>query len=54
MLFLLTPVGNLIAFEASDKEFEQLASYNTTAHPIIAGNQVFVKGKESLTLWTFE
>jgi hypothetical protein len=27
---------------------------DTTAHPVIAGNQVFVKGKESLTLWKFE
>lgn len=59
VLLLLTPIGNLIAFEPSDKEFKQLASYNVgegdiTAHPVIAGNQVFVKGKESLTLWKFE
>ena len=26
-LFLLTPAGNLVAFEPSDKEFKQLASY---------------------------
>jgi outer membrane protein assembly factor BamB len=52
VLFLLTPVGNLVAFEPSDKEFKQLASYkvaesDTTAHPVIAGNQMFVKDKES-------
>lgn len=59
VLFVLTPVGNLVAFEPSDKEFKQLASYkvadgNTGAHPVIAGNQVLVKDKDSLTLWTIE
>ena len=59
VLFLLTPVGNLIAFEPSETEFKQLASYNvgdgdTTAYPVIAGSQVYVKGKLSLTCWKFE
>jgi outer membrane protein assembly factor BamB len=59
VLFILTPVGNLIAFEPSDKEFKQLATYNvaegdTTAYPVIAGNQVFIKGNQSVTLWSFE
>jgi outer membrane protein assembly factor BamB len=58
-LFLLTPAGNLVAFEPSGKEFKQLASYrvadgDTTAYPILAGNQVFVKDKDSVILWTIE
>ncbi|MGO8927425.1 MAG: PQQ-binding-like beta-propeller repeat protein [Limisphaerales bacterium] len=59
VLFLLTPAGNLVAFEPSGKEFKQLASYkvadgDTTAYPVLAGNQVFVKDKESLSLWVIE
>jgi outer membrane protein assembly factor BamB len=58
-LVLLTPVGNLIAFEPSDKEFKQLASYkvaegDTTANPVLAGNQIFVKDRDSVTLWTVD
>lgn len=57
VLFLLTPAGNLVAFEPSGKEFKQLASYkvadgDTTAYPVLAGNQIFVKDKDSVTLWT--
>ena len=53
------PVGNLIAFEPSDKEFKQLASYkvaegDTTAYPVLAGNQIFVKDRDSVTLWTVD
>jgi outer membrane protein assembly factor BamB len=59
VLFVLTPAGNLVAFEPSDKEFKQLASYkvaegSTTACPVLSGNQVFVKDKDSVTLWTIE
>jgi outer membrane protein assembly factor BamB len=57
VLFLLTPAGNLLAFEPSGKGFKQLASYkvadgDTTAYPVLAGNQIFVKDKDSVTLWT--
>jgi len=49
----------LIVFEPSDKEFKQLASYKvaesqTHAYPVIAGNRVFVKDQDSVTLWTIE
>jgi outer membrane protein assembly factor BamB len=58
-LVLLTPAGNLIAFEPSDKEFKQLATYkvaegDTGAYPVLAGNQIFVKDKDSVTLWTLD
>jgi outer membrane protein assembly factor BamB len=58
-LVLLTPAGNLIAFEPSDKEFKQLATYkvadgDTTAYPVLAGNQIFAKDKDSVTLWTID
>ncbi|MBK9140149.1 MAG: PQQ-like beta-propeller repeat protein [Verrucomicrobia bacterium] len=59
VLFILTPTGILVAFEPNDKEFKQAASYKvaegeTTAHPIVAGSNVFVKDKDSVTLWTIE
>ena len=56
----LTPSAQLVVFEPSDKEFRQLASYkvsdseSTYAYPVAAGNRVFIKDKESLTLWTVD
>ena len=59
VLFALTPAAQLIVFEPSDKEFKQVASYKvaeggTFAYPVVAGNRVFVKDRDSLTLWTIE
>lgn len=59
VLIALTPKGQLIVFQPSDKKFEQLASYKVAsgdsyAYPIVAGNRIFVKDKDSLTLWTIE
>jgi len=41
------------------KEFKQLASYKvsdnqTHAYPIASGNRIFIKDKESVTLWVVE
>lgn len=59
VLLLLTPAGQLVAFEPSDKGFNSVASYKvadteTYAYPVADGNRVFVKDKESVTLWTVE
>jgi hypothetical protein len=59
VLFALTPTAQLIVFEPSDKEFKQIASYkvaagDTYAYPIVAGNRLFIKDKNALTLWTIE
>ena len=59
VLFALTPSAQLIVFEASDKEFKQLASYKvaagqTHAYPVASGNRIFIKDKDSLTLWIVE
>jgi outer membrane protein assembly factor BamB len=59
VLLSLTPQGQLVVFEPSDKGFKQLASYkvaegNAYAYPIVSGNRIFVQGKDSLTLWTIE
>jgi outer membrane protein assembly factor BamB len=59
VLLALTSKSELIAFRPSDKEYAEVAKYKvadspTWANPIIAGNRVFVKDKDSLTLWTFD
>jgi outer membrane protein assembly factor BamB len=59
VLLALSSDSQLIAFKPSDKAYEELAKYKvadspTWAVPIIAGNRVFVKDRDSLILWTME
>jgi outer membrane protein assembly factor BamB len=59
VLMSLTPQGQLVVFQPSDKEFKQLASYtvaegNTFAYPIVSGNRIFILDKDSVTLWTID
>jgi outer membrane protein assembly factor BamB len=59
VLFSLTPAGQLSVFEPSDKEYKQVASYkvaegDTYAYPVVSGNRVFIKDRDSVTLWTIE
>ena len=45
-------------FESSDKEFKQVVNHKvgsqTYAYPVASGNRIFIKDKDSLTLWTVE
>jgi outer membrane protein assembly factor BamB len=59
VLVALTPGSQLIVFEPSDKGFKQLAKYKvsdtpTYAYPVLAGNRIFIKDRDTLTLWTIE
>jgi outer membrane protein assembly factor BamB len=59
VLLALTSDSQLVAFKPSDKEYTELAKIKvadspTWACPIISGNRVFVKDKDSLTLWTMD
>jgi outer membrane protein assembly factor BamB len=59
VLLAITPSALLIVFEPSDKEFKQVASYKvaagqTHAYPVASGNRIFIKDKDSVTLWTVE
>jgi outer membrane protein assembly factor BamB len=59
LLFALPEKTGLIVFKPGDKQFDEVARYKVAdtpiyAHPIIAGNRIFVKDKDSLTLWTIE
>jgi outer membrane protein assembly factor BamB len=58
-LMSLTPRAELVVFEPTDKEYKKVASYKvsdkeTYTYPIVAGNRVFVKDQDSLTLWAIE
>jgi outer membrane protein assembly factor BamB len=58
VLLALTPQGDLVAFEPSDKEYKKLASYkvgsDTYAYPIAAGKGLYAKDKEAVTYWAVE
>lgn len=58
VLFALNPGGELIVFEPTDKQFKEIAKYKvgreTYAYPIVAGNRIFVKDKDSVTLFVVE
>jgi hypothetical protein len=58
-LLALTSDMDLIAFRPSGKEYEELAKIKvadtpTWCYPIIAGNRVFVKDQNSVTLWLLQ
>lgn len=59
VLAALSPAGQLVFFEPQAKELKQLASYkvadgNTYAYPILAGDGLYIKDREFVTLWKFE
>jgi outer membrane protein assembly factor BamB len=59
VLFLFSNNSDLVVFKPDDKEFKQVAKYKvadsaTWSYPIIAGNRIFVKDRDSITLWTIE
>ena len=58
-IITLTPNSELIFFQPQGKEFKQVASYKlgepgTYAYPVVAGSRVYVKDKDSVTLWVLE
>ena len=59
VLFALPPSGDLIVFKPSAEKYQELARYktasgNTYSHPVIAGKRIYVKDKDTVTLWTLE
>jgi outer membrane protein assembly factor BamB len=58
VLFSLTPVGQLVVFEPSDKAFKEIASYkvgsDTYAYPIVTGKGIYVKDKDSVAFWAID
>ena len=59
VILAMPSTSELIAFKPSDKEYAELARIKvadtpTYAHPVIAGNRIFVKDQETVALWTME
>jgi outer membrane protein assembly factor BamB len=59
VILALTLNGELAAFKPSSTEYTELtrikvADSETWAHPVVAGNRVFVKDSESVGLWSLE
>ncbi|MGD9495231.1 MAG: PQQ-binding-like beta-propeller repeat protein [Armatimonadota bacterium] len=58
-LLVLPSSGDLIVFAPSAEAYTELARIKASdtpvyAHPVIAGNRVFVKGQDTLTLWVMQ
>jgi len=58
-LIALTNDSELIVFKPDGKAYSEIQRYKvaetvTNAHPVIAGNRIFVKDQETLALWTVE
>jgi outer membrane protein assembly factor BamB len=59
VLLALPEKSGLIAFKPSDKKYEELAQIKVSdgpiyAHPVVAGKRIFVKDRDTLTLWLVE
>ena len=59
VILSLSSDSELIVFKPSGKEYEELAQIKVAdtpvyAHPVIAGNKIYVKDEETLTMWTIE
>ena len=59
VLLALTSKADLIALAPSDKQYTEVANLKlsdkaTYAYPVLAGNRVFVKDQDSVTLWAIE
>lgn len=59
VILALPSNSELIVIQPSDKEFVELARIKVSdtpiyAHPVIAGNRIFIKDEETLTMWTID
>ena len=59
VILALPSTSELIAFKPSDKDYDELAKIKvadtpTYAHPVIAGNRIFVKDQDTVALWTIK
>ena len=59
VLLALTSKSQLNVFQPSDKEFVEVATLKvadkqTYAYPVLAGDRIFIKDQDALTLWTVD
>lgn len=58
-LVALPSTSELVVFKRNGKQYEELATIkvsdtSTYAHPVIAGNRIFVKDQDAVTMWSVE
>ena len=59
VLLAITQKGEMTVIQPDDKEFKAIATYKisdgeTFAHPVLAGNRIYIKDKDSLKLMSVE
>jgi outer membrane protein assembly factor BamB len=59
VLISLPATGQLIIFKPDSKKYDEIKRYKVAdtevyAHPVIAGNKIYVKDKESLICWAIQ
>lgn len=59
VLLALTSKSQLTVFQPTEKEYSELANIKvadsqTYAYPVVAGNRIYVKDQDSVTLWTVQ
>ena len=59
VLLTLPSNSELIVFKPGDKQYDEVARIKvadsaTYAHPVVAGNRIFVRDLETVTLWTVQ
>ncbi|MDZ7370326.1 MAG: PQQ-binding-like beta-propeller repeat protein [candidate division KSB1 bacterium] len=58
-VFMLSATGRLIVLKPEKAAYHELARYTVSekavyAHPLIAGNRIYIKDDQSLTLWAID
>lgn len=59
VLLAITPRSPLIVFDASEFRYNEVAKYKVAytpvyAQPVVSGNAIYIKDRESLTKWTIQ
>ena len=59
VLLALPSNSELLVFKSGDKQYDEVARIKvadsaTYAHPVVAGNRIFVRDQETVTLWTVQ
>jgi len=59
VIMMLSSKSQLIVFQPGPEKYSELAKYVVSdtpvyAHPVIAGNRIFVKDQETLAMWMIE
>jgi hypothetical protein len=60
VLVAVGSAGDLVVFKPSDAEFSQVARYKvseqggTYSHPVLSGNRIYIKDRDSVALFTVE